>query len=473
MACAAASVAVRSEAAGPFEAVRAEIEQSIRSGAAPSMVVAVARNGSVIWEEAFGFADRERKRAAKPGTPYVVGSVTKPLTATAVMMLHEKGAISIDRPINEYLGSVQLAARVGTVEEATVRRVLSHTAGLPTHYRFFFEDEKPRPPAIEDSIRCFGVLMTRPGEMHLYSNIGYGILGYLVGQVSRRGYADFMRDEVFRPLGMTRTTIADRRPPADAAVGYGRDGKPLPFYFTDHPGASAAFATAGDLARFGMFHAGVEGNGRSILTQDARRKMQQPGGAEEYGLGWSINPDWNGYRVIWHSGAAPGAGATLWIVPDYGIAIAVVSNIITAPSNRIAGRILEQLLVKRSAPAVAAPKQAATARMDESPPRGSWRGTMRTCEATEDLALELTDAGARARISGTEWINLERTQQDGAFLGGTIRHPDQRRSFRLYLRASGARWLGTVLMTESLGPRANNAVSYWTELNRIDEREPR
>jgi CubicO group peptidase (beta-lactamase class C family) len=117
-----------------------------------------------------------------PGTPYAVGSATKPFTATAIV--HGNGAISIDRPVNEYLGSARLAARVGTVEEATVRRVLSHTAGLPTHYRFFFEDEKPRPPAIENSIRCCGVLMKRPGEMHLYSNMGYGILGHLIGQVS-------------------------------------------------------------------------------------------------------------------------------------------------------------------------------------------------------------------------------------------------------------------------------------------------
>lgn len=473
MAIATTPFAVTIAAAGQFDAVRAEIEKSINTGAVPSMAVAVAKDGQVVWQEAFGLADREGKRAATPETPYPVASVTKPFTATAVMLLRQKGLINIDRPTNEYLGSARLTARVGSADDATIRRVLSHTAGLPTHYRFFFEDETTRPPTVEDTIRCHGILMTRPGEMHLYSNLGYGILGHLIAQVSGRSYAAFLRDEVFRPLGLAHTTVGDEHRPDGAAVGYGRDGSRLPFYFTDHPAATAVFSTVGDLVRFGTFQSGLAKGGSTILTEDIRHEMQRPGEAKEYGLGWSINPDWNGYRVIWHSGAAPGASATLWIVPEHNIVIAVVGNIITAPSNQIAGKILEQLLPNRSAPASAS-KQTAAVRTGKGFPRGIWRGRMQSCAASEELAVEITGAGVRARISGGEWTEVERTEQADTFLGGTIRHSDKLRSFRLYLyqSASKEQWLGTALMTESLGSRGNNAIAYWTELNRV-EREPR
>jgi CubicO group peptidase (beta-lactamase class C family) len=367
------------------------------------MAVAVAKDGKVLWQEAFGLADREQKRAATPQTPYAVGSITKPLTATAVMLLRERGKINLDRSINAYLGQVRLTARVGSAEDATVRRVLSHTAGLPLHYRWFFEDDSARPPSVEDAIRCYGVLMTRPGEMHLYSNLGYGILGHMIAQVSGRSYAAFMRDEVFRPLGMTRTTVAEQRRPAGAAAGYGRDGKRLPFYSSDHPAASAVFTTIGDLVRFGIFHAGERRSSKSILTAEARREMQQTGEANQYGLGWSIN-DW-GYRVVWHSGAAPGAGAALWLVPDHGIVIAVIGNIITAPSNQIAGRILGALLPPRAEPekpssepvAPRGDRQGGSAQNAVSLPRGTWRGAMRTCDASEDITVQITDKGIDAR----------------------------------------------------------------------------
>jgi len=108
--------------------------------------------------------------------------------------------------------------------------------------------------------------------------------------VSGRRYAVFMRDEVFQPLKMMRTTVAEQRRPDGAAAGYGRDGKRLPFYSSDHPAGSAVFTTVGDLVRFAMFHVG-RGSFKSILTAAVRREMQQTGETNQYGLGWSIN-DW-------------------------------------------------------------------------------------------------------------------------------------------------------------------------------------
>ena len=105
----------------------------------PSIAVAVARNGRIIWEEGFGFADIERRTPATPTTLYSMASISKPITATGVMKLVEQGKIDLDRPANDYLGSAKISGVAGQASDATVRRVMAHSAGLPLHYRFFYE----------------------------------------------------------------------------------------------------------------------------------------------------------------------------------------------------------------------------------------------------------------------------------------------------------------------------------------------
>lgn len=94
-----------------------------------SIAVAVAHGGKIIWEESFGWADREKMIAATPQTMYSLASISKPITATGLMTLVERGAIDLDKPANEYLGTGKLTGHAGEATGATVRRVLSHTAG--------------------------------------------------------------------------------------------------------------------------------------------------------------------------------------------------------------------------------------------------------------------------------------------------------------------------------------------------------
>src|SRR5690348_8075895 len=115
----------------------------------PSLVVAVAKGNTVLWEEGFGWADRERRIAATPHTLYSLASISKPITATALMILKERGVLNLEHPINHYLGERKLHARVGNIDEATVRRVANHTSGLPLHSQFFYQDEPDLPPTGE------------------------------------------------------------------------------------------------------------------------------------------------------------------------------------------------------------------------------------------------------------------------------------------------------------------------------------
>ncbi|HJZ67149.1 MAG TPA: serine hydrolase domain-containing protein, partial [Blastocatellia bacterium] len=241
-----------------FDQVRALIRERLAQSQIPSISVAVARDGKIIWEEGFGWADREKKIPANEHTMYSLASISKPITMTGLMALVQQGKVDLDRPINDYLRDAKVTARVGHAADATVRRVANHTAGLPVHLQCFYENEPFRPPKMSETISRYGNLITPPGEQFNYSNLGYGILSHLIEQVSGQDFGDFMRKEIFQPLNLPHMSVVSLnvRPEniGQAALRYGDDGQPLPFFTSDHPGASDIYSCVHDLVRFGMVH---------------------------------------------------------------------------------------------------------------------------------------------------------------------------------------------------------------------------
>jgi len=257
-------------------------------------------------------------------TMYSLASISKPITATGLMVLKELGKLDLDRPINDYLGAAKLNARVppgcGDAADATVRRVANHTSGLPLHWHFFYEDETCQRPPMDETIRRYGNLVTPPGEKHQYSNLGYGILDYAISRLSGKSYPDFMRHEVFLPLGMARASV-DIGPGLEphAAARYGSADWRIPFYDFDHPGGSAVFCSAHDLVRFGMFHLKAHlPDQKAILSDEALEEMQVPtastGKTSGYGIGWAVNEDKLGYHGIGHAGGMVGVCTALEIL---------------------------------------------------------------------------------------------------------------------------------------------------------------
>src|SRR5438477_12314094 len=112
-----------------FGGIRELIRTRLVEQSLPSLAVAVAQNGAIVWEEGFGWADRENRVPATEHTMYSLASISKPITATGLMVLEERGKLELDRPINECLGAAKLKAWIGDAAEATVRRVANHTSG--------------------------------------------------------------------------------------------------------------------------------------------------------------------------------------------------------------------------------------------------------------------------------------------------------------------------------------------------------
>ena len=295
-----------------FESTRDSIRARLVELTVPTVAVGVARDGEILMEEAFGWADREKRIEAGEHTMYSWAAISKPITATGRMLLVERGEVDLDRPVNDYLGDAKVKAWVGDTADATVRRVANHTSGLAVHYHFFHEDEEARPPSRDETILRYGHLVRAPGEHYDYANLGYGILDYVISRVSGRSYSDFMREEVFLPLGLTHTSVhVGPGLEGQAAVRYGNDGLPISFYDFDHPGASAVFSSARDLVRFGMFHLKAHRpDQKAILSDEAIDEMQSPtaeiNSGMGYGVGWRVAEHDLGYRTVSHAGGMGG-----------------------------------------------------------------------------------------------------------------------------------------------------------------------
>ena len=464
-----------------FNDVRAFIRKQMIERNVPSVAVAVARDGRVIWEDGFGWADRENRIAATPHTIYSLASISKPITATGLMILKERGRVDLDRPVNDYLGEAKIKVRVGNTADATVRRVANHTSGLPLHYQFFYEDEPYRAPSRDETIRRYANSVTAPGEKYQYSNLGYGILDYVIERVSGKSYAEFMRAEVFQPLGLTRMSV-DIGPGLEKqqAVRYGGDGLPIPFYAFDHPGGSAIYASAHDLLRFAMFHLKAHlPDQKAILSDQAIDEMQRPtaqsGPDTGYGVGWSTTIFPGNHPLVAHTGGMGGVATSLRLFPKEKIAIVVLTNSSSPAPHLISDEIVAALIPD----AVRKP-----AAQNQPPPEpvfkptneliGVWKGMVHTYKEEIPFTLEIKPDGDAHTLLGNQLRTLlNRTDfKDGYLTGqmmsdiGTEDANRTRYVLSLSLKLRGDVMNGAMTAQSMPGRRVGNALTHWVELKK-------
>jgi CubicO group peptidase (beta-lactamase class C family) len=312
---------------------------------------------------------------------------------------------------------------------------------------------------MDEAISRYGITVYPPGSSYQYSNLGFGIIDHIIELVSRKNYSDFMRSEVFLPLGLTHTSIfiAPGLEPF-AAVRYEPDGRRVTPYDFDHRGASAVYASAHDLVRFGMFHLKDHlPDQKRILSDSSIDAMHVnttgvPGSG--YGIGWAVGDD-NGLLRFNHTGGMPGVNTALYLYPQEDIAIAVLSNTTSRHPFTLAQDIIAGM-VPRYADTVKARKARQTTPTPTtwSTPTalaGEWKGTIRMWNGTQPFTLTFQPdgdvvaklgSGPRALLWETGW------QGDSVFTGrfaGTMPTPDaslHRHSILLNLTLRGGKLSG-------------------------------
>lgn len=488
-------------AADRFEPLRREIRQAVEAGEVASLAVGVARGDEILWEEAFGWADAETRRPATVHTPYSLASVSKPFTATALMVLVERGEVDLDRAVNDYLGSARLSVGAGDPQVATVRQVASHTAGLPLYHQFYLLADGS-PPPVDEALRRYAFLVTPPGERFRYSNLGYGVLERVIEQASGRTLPRFLETEVVRPLGLDHTAlVADPATLPDRARRHGWKGEPLPAYDTDHRGGSSVWACVHDLLRFGAFHLGrsieelpedpdwhrakgaTATTTEPVLSEPTRREMQRPvaqrpewGGG--YGLGWSL-AERRGRTVVFHTGGMPGVSASLVLVPAGRLVVAVVANSRSDLPLRVSDEIVDELAVPFRVGA-----WAWAGRSDTEPQglrrrvprrfRGHWQGTVRL-PSGERRPLVLEVGKKKVKIASETSAAKATPPHPAGTRNGELRalvrwQLDPARSaprlYQLSLYRRGDRLTGALVEISGHPPGFPRAVSHWVELAR-------
>ena len=392
--CFAASSGVDEPTAQQFAEARSIMLDAVEKRGIPSLSVAVARDGQIIWEESFGWADIEKKIKATPNTMYSLASISKPITATGLMVLVERKLVDLDRPANNYLGRAKLKAFNGDAADATVRRLLQHRAGLAIHWNFFYEDDPYPRPDMEESIRRYGILVVPPGVLYTYSNFGYGILEYIIEGQTGKDYRTFIKNEVFLPLDLKRTDVFTSPVTADHIARRYLGKRALPFYDFDHRGASAVYSSAHDLVRFGMFHLKNRlKEQKPVLKDQTIDLMKESTGkaADNYKLGWGVGNRY-GLKIVSHSGGMPGVSTVLQLLPEENIVITILCNGGYGHMGRVLDAIQDVMLpdYARARKAAKQPARKPPVRVKTTPAPflGTWTGEIVTHSGT--LPVEMT-----------------------------------------------------------------------------------
>ena len=297
----------------------------------PALAAGIAVDGQILWTGAAGLANLEKSTVAKPETRFRVASISKVLTATAILQLAERGLIDLEAAVQTYLPSYP-PPRQGTMK---VLHLLSHTSGI----RHSKGDESRRSVRHYDSMieacRFFQdrKLAFPPGTKHRYSSYGYTVLGAIVEAVTQGSFESYMAENVWTPAGMLHTGL-DRGPlRSDHTASLYRleRGRVVPDTENDlsliYPGGGMV-ATAGDLLRFTI---ALE-NGALLSGESIERMFKHPVADgrvlhEQGGLGWNVWDHEAHGRILMRVGGQSGASALLVSYADRGVTVALLTNL--------------------------------------------------------------------------------------------------------------------------------------------------
>lgn len=283
-----------------------------------SGAVLVAYKGQVLLSQGYGMANREEGLAAAARTRFRLASVTKPLTAIGVLRLVAQGKLSLSAPICDYLSPCGPAWQPVTVSD-----LLHHSSGIADLADFAnFASYEQLPTTPDQLVARFRdmPLGFAPGALYDYSNSNYVLLALIIERVAGKPYADYMRDELFAPLGMADTGLDPGDfSPLGRTRGYAGGALDIPLDVSNLYGAGDLYSTVEDLNRLAQaLDAGA------LLPPDLAAQMATPSNGR-YGLGWMIEQR-GANRLVYHPGSMSGAATWFGRYPDAGLTIVVLSN---------------------------------------------------------------------------------------------------------------------------------------------------
>ena len=308
-------------------------------------VALVTDQGKVIFEKAYGWANREWQIANAKTTKFRLGSITKQFTATLILQLVEQSKLRLDGRMTDYLPDYPKTSG----DKITIHHLLTHTSGIPnfTDFPHFFETQSRAPYAPQTFIKKFADLPLdfEPGSAFAYSNSGYFLLGVIIERVTSKPYAQVLREKIFTPVGMAHTgydstaTLLSQR-----AAGYDKSSTGYvntPYLDMSIPYASGSlYSTVEDLYRWDQALYTTQ-----LLSDSSKAKMFSPY-REHYGYGWNITNERVGQdsvQIVAHAGGINGFLDIIVRIPSRKQLIVLLNNTSSIPLNSIQKNILNAL----------------------------------------------------------------------------------------------------------------------------------
>ena len=302
----------------------------------PGVSVAVINDGAIVWARGYGVAEAGSPAPVTPHTRFQAASISKPVASLGALLLVSQGRLSLDEPVNARLTSWKVPDNDFTAKvPVTLRRLLSHTAGLTVHGFGGYPADSAVPtlaqvldgakPANSAAIRV-DVL---PGSINRYSGGGYTVAQQLMIDVTGKPFPALMSELVLRPLGMTDSTYEQPLPPSLAglaATAHRGDGQPIPGHFHTYPEMAAAglWTTPTDLAKFAMEVQRALAGKSSIIPAATAREMTTSV-IDNYGLGLSLSGKGDAVR-FGHGGSNEGFRCQMTAFVSGGRGAVVMTN---------------------------------------------------------------------------------------------------------------------------------------------------
>lgn len=315
--------------------------QDVKALEVPGATFVVVKDGKVLLQKGYGYADVEKKIPIDPEkTLFRIASVSKVFTAAAVMQLVEQGKIELNRDVQNYLGDIKMQNNTGS--PVTMEHLLTHTTGfdiVDPPVGDSMSDDLSEEVKLTDYVKNWMPTVTRkPGDVYKYDNMASMLQGYIVQQMAGVPFHQYMKEHIFKPLGMKDSHFLltqDLIP--RLAVGYGPDNKATQLYNfipNDMP-YGGMLTTGSDMAKFMMayLNKGKLGDNR-ILKEETVKEMGKTHIAIHpkvpnmaYGFEYSYQESYNGQYVIGKGGAAPrGFNSWMWLLPEQNVGAFIVYN---------------------------------------------------------------------------------------------------------------------------------------------------
>ncbi len=312
--------------------VEALLKTEMIQGNFPSLSAAIVVGNEIKYAQGFGMADLENSVAAKATTVYRLGSMSKTITATAVMQLAEKGKLDLDKPVQQYC-----AAFPEKPWPVSTRQLLAHLGGIRDYDNKKFLEEyfsTHHYNNIAESLDIFknDPLLQEPGTKFSYSTYGYNLLGCVIEGASGTTYAAYISESILKPAGMTRTRIDEISTIIpDRARGYAktRQGDTVNTRLSDTSNKIPAGGLVSSVEDIGKFAIALLDH--KLLSSATIEQMWTPQKTREgkeipYALGWRVG-ERNGMKEVFHGGAAAGFSTFLYLLPEKQTAVVLMVNL--------------------------------------------------------------------------------------------------------------------------------------------------